>query len=834
MWALVQTIVVAIAVLVLASCGGGSSDNPPENPDTGLSINSDINTIDDVDPSINVIIENSPINTPVGITVLATDDDSGDEVRYSLADSAEGTFTIDEISGVISLSSSVDYESINQYTVTAVATSSDGSSTNTAFIVNVENAVGPELSQSFPTPKAIFLGESLDVYGKVDAATTELVISVEGGGSSITAVIDMENGQWRAENVPVVFGPSNQAVIRVAAQDASGEAEVIESHLDGRALLISPTAFALDKENDRAFVAEPMNGTIVLVELSSGNREIFLDFTRIDEIELPVALAYDVVLNRLLVADGFTGLLVAVDIESGESSIVSGPDNGSGAVLNAIYGLSLDSANGRALITAHSRNLGEELITEEIQSASGGFISPNYLFSVDLSSGDREVVSGPGVGAGPLWRSIGSLIYDVETDRLFLTGPNTTSDTGRGHSIYEVELESGARRVVSDDDSEGVRFQSLLSIDIDAEYNRLFVGDFAGVRLVDIETGVRVQLSGGPALDSEGVRLHAITPRGIVFDARENFLWVLGSRRGGIFKRPLDPISGELVTACEVGIGFFLDGAGGLTFDAQLNRLYSATWSSIYSIDPATSNRQSVSHQNLDTEFARISDMVFDVADRRIIFVDSSPGRVVSVDPVTGVRQVLSSAEVGDGDLFEVPKSIMVGEEGLFVIDSREEGETLVHIDQESGDRSLVSNISIRDNGYPSNLIPSDNRNQAYVVDEETLYLVNLDGSGMEVITNSEIGGDIEYMHFTDLVKSNAENQILVTGSAVESIVSIDTNTGDRAIVSSNDSSEGPDMFFPTDMVFDSNNNVLYFFDWQGKAIFAMDPKSGDRVVMSR
>lgn len=137
------------ALVVATSADGSSSRATFEINVAGNAIGELIDIDDHTEFSRqNLVSENAPKGTPVGITVFAMEDPE-DTVVYSLspADQSEGLFMIDGISGVISLMGNLDYEEAQSHHITVLASSSDGSSATNTFTVNVgdnENGAGGE------------------------------------------------------------------------------------------------------------------------------------------------------------------------------------------------------------------------------------------------------------------------------------------------------------------------------------------------------------------------------------------------------------------------------------------------------------------------------------------------------------------------------------------------------------------------------------------------------------------------------------------------------------------------------------------------------------------
>ncbi len=93
----------------------------------------------DNDPDANSVAENVAIGTAVGITALGTDADAGTTVTYSLTDDAGGLFSIDPVTGVVTVAGALDYETATSHTITVLATSSDGSTASEDFTINIVN-----------------------------------------------------------------------------------------------------------------------------------------------------------------------------------------------------------------------------------------------------------------------------------------------------------------------------------------------------------------------------------------------------------------------------------------------------------------------------------------------------------------------------------------------------------------------------------------------------------------------------------------------------------------------------------------------------------------------
>ena len=90
---------------------------------------SGVSAISDLNSSANTVAENSSNGTPVGYTAFAADPDSTDLVTFTLDDNAGGRFSIDTVTGIVTVANGLllDREAAFSHTIVVRATSTDGS-----------------------------------------------------------------------------------------------------------------------------------------------------------------------------------------------------------------------------------------------------------------------------------------------------------------------------------------------------------------------------------------------------------------------------------------------------------------------------------------------------------------------------------------------------------------------------------------------------------------------------------------------------------------------------------------------------------------------------------
>ena len=83
------------------------------------------------------LAEAATIGTAVGVTALATDADVTDTVSYSLSSNPGGLFAIDANTGVVTVAGALDFETATSHNIEVTATSTDGSTSNETFAINL-------------------------------------------------------------------------------------------------------------------------------------------------------------------------------------------------------------------------------------------------------------------------------------------------------------------------------------------------------------------------------------------------------------------------------------------------------------------------------------------------------------------------------------------------------------------------------------------------------------------------------------------------------------------------------------------------------------------------
>lgn len=200
----------------------------------------------------------------------------------------------------------------------------------------------------------------------------------------------------------------------------------------------------------------------------------------------------------------------SVDLTAGERSIISGQGTGAGQPLGGIGAIALDPDSNIAYVLDHAA------------------LGQRELIAIDLTNGERSVISGDTRGSGPNFNSGGHLVLDAANDRAF---------TSHLRSLIEVDLITGNRSFISNQDSgigSGFLLNQINGLAYDGENGRVLVTDSINRVLVAIElgSGDRSVLSdseqgNGPGLSNpRGISLVPGEDQAYVHDRTEGLLLV--------------------------------------------------------------------------------------------------------------------------------------------------------------------------------------------------------------------------------------------------------------------------------------------------------------------
>ncbi|AWF82661.1 hypothetical protein BTJ40_18620 [Microbulbifer sp. A4B17] len=359
--------------------------------------------------------------------------------------------------------------------------------------------------------------EKTDSILKIDIASGDrTTISGNGTGSGnsiympMDLTLDIDSGQ-----IYVVNGNA-QDILQIDI--ASGNRSVVTSWTKGEGFqLHNPWSISRGPDSDRLLVSGiGFDPVIMSVDISTGDRtEISSNHVGTGPSYIWDYVSYNHSSNRLLaVSDDDDAIAMEIDLQNGNRTIVTDFDSNAFPLKDVRPSTIVSDDSGRyAYIFDES--------------------SPHRLIKVDIESGEPQVISGSGVGEGPAFFGlVKAMELDATNNRMVLL-----QHTG----LISVDLDTGDREIICDDslgDPPFFDYPSGLALDL--ANNRAFVSDrgTGGIWQVDLATGDKSTLA---ATVHGGNRKQ--TPTGIALDTIGNRLLVGTDGLYGTYSENLIAIS---------------------------------------------------------------------------------------------------------------------------------------------------------------------------------------------------------------------------------------------------------------------------------------------------
>lgn len=434
----------------------------------------------------------------------------------------------------------------------ALVTDLDASGTRHAAVVAIDLDTGDRTFVSpFAAPVQRLQGITLDAandtaYAYSGASLYAIDTSSTASEGQRTLLADATTGTGETLQLPaaITFDASADRLLVsdagldavVAVDPTTGDRTVIAGNDAGSGPRIrgSLEAVAFDERGEQAYVHSQIRD-LWRIDLETGARTLFLDgditFGGIRDI------AIDHAGNRILgVAEvAFVSTThfraVGIDLDTAVVETVSGDGIGTGGDFGVSVqppAIELDP-DGERLLVART------LLLDDIMA-------------VDLVTGDRALLSGPGSlgapGTGTDFVDLTGLALDPANDRLLALGRGIGPPR-----LFGVDLDTGDRTVLSDHGSPGPDWnQTVGHIALDATRDRVLVVrdlnevvDLPGIGAIDPVTGTRSTVSDGE--HGNGTRF--LSPASIAVDAARGTALVPDTGLGGLVI--IELVSGDRV-----------------------------------------------------------------------------------------------------------------------------------------------------------------------------------------------------------------------------------------------------------------------------------------------
>lgn len=657
----------AAAALTIPGCGDDGGGSPDAGPDAYAG--------DGVAPTVKVSFPppSSLTDTPsITIRGSAADVDAIAAIRVNgtEATSDDGFETWEVTLPLTHGANDIAIESEDEFGATN-ATAAELTVTLSANLMDSAGAVAADPANG----RALVLDSQLDALVAVSYATGERTIlsdDTRGTGDRLQdpVAIELDTANQRAL---VLDGAT-----LIAIDLATGNRTLISGEASTGEPLVNATHMVLDAAKTRVLVldagrggTEPVDPALFAIDLTTGERTVLLRGNSGSGPGLvePTALALDVAGNRALIAaTDTTGAaeavsILAVDLESLDRTVISTNANEEQGRtfgqpvsmvldtsvtparliildddLDAVLAVALDTGN-RTVVAEDRETPGQDFsvpIALALDAPEGGtprlIVTDSGLdmvLAVAFADGARSVISGFNIGEGPALVEPAYLVLDAPAGS---AGRVLVSDT-RENAVISVDLATSARTLLSGEGAgAGDNFQTPAGMSLDVETGLYGQVDSAGqvvvadpdaaaLVAVNLATGTRTVLSGGPA----GTGPAFSAPKGVFFDPGDAAASVPGRY---------------------------------LVVDEDANALFA--------VDPANGARTIISDATTGTgpELGRPQGVTLELdADGRTgraLVVTADPAALISVDLTTGERKEISGPNEGDGEPLSAPLAVLM------------------------------------------------------------------------------------------------------------------------------------------------------------------------------
>ncbi len=402
---------------------------------------------------------------------------------------------------------------------------------------------------------------------------------------------------------------------------------------------VNPTALTVDSDNATAYLIE-LTDDYMSIDLATGFRTFI---PRIGDGH-PTArhTEFDATRSTIYTLSKFDRVF-AIDPATGVRSEFSPPPADESLRLDLSTGLVIDKVQDKLLIADFGDGFQQD--------------DSDQILEVNRQTGQRTRVFKDTLGDGP----------KVGWGRIASDFPGNTVYVGSlvDSTLYSVDLSTGSRRLVSGNGiGAGPVVQSLRSVKYDATGSRLIATDFATRQLfaIDPATGNRSILSGGAVGTGDAfveIRAMGVHPDGstaYVVDNGTDTIVAINLSNGE--RTVLSPASASGIQFIET-TDLVVDVAGNRLLVAEIN-----AGGSIVAVDIGSGERSTVSSSSVGTGPSPGSMRGIDLLDQDAALVSNGSDGILRVDLSSGDRTYVAAPSIGSGEF-------MAGENPNFDIETQ-------------------------------------------------------------------------------------------------------------------------------------------------------------------
>ena len=270
--------------------------------------------------------------------------------------------------------------------------------------------------------------------------------------------------------------------------------------------------------------------------------------------------------------------------------------------------------------------------------------------------------------------------------------------------------------------------------------------------------------------------------------------YIADTKLDAIVSVDLDTGVTTTVSSATVGPGTNLSSLTGIYLNKAETKLFGVDGNvdALFEIDIATGNRTIISSNSVGTgpTISYPTRVVLNNAEDKAYYCERSGNRnVVEIDLSTGNRTLISSNSVGTGPSMDIPYGLQINsiDDRLYLADR--DTNALLEIDIASGNRVTISDGSTGSGpaiNKPHGLRVNFNDTKAYINNSNNDSIIEVDlvtGDRKTISDKVSVGSGPNIVVALGIELGSSEESVYVvdTGSAVEGILEIDIESGNRS-----------------------------------------------------
>jgi hypothetical protein len=466
----------------------------------------------------------------------------------------------------------------------------------------------------------------------------------------------------------------------------------------------------------------------------------------------PTQMAYDAGRSRVLVMDQIWGAILSLDPDSGDAEVLAPHSN---ATLTPPDELAFSAGSDQLLA---------------LEGAS------QQVVGFHPESGVATILSGPGVGGGPIFSAgvaltpgSGSSAYLIDTNHNF-----------SGHGVISIDLSTGDRSLLSLDGlSPGLNLIQPVDMVFDSAGARLLVLDLGwnGIVSVSLDTGERGMVAES-ALSTEEFGWG--DPCDIQLGSNAESIWLLDAQESKIWD--VDLAGGSSYVLSDAADGALALNPVGIVLESQNTLLaLQPSWPALVRVDLTTGARVISAETRVAPGPGWIAGGRAGVSGSRdeLYITDSTCERLHTISLADGTRVALAD----DGEYGALVSGVVLDEQTLLVLAVEPGQEALYSYDIETGERQILSGQGVGWGIQLANAIEvtvDAASNKAYVLEYDALdqnqtgiVTVDLSSGGRSVLTGGTTGTGVPLRRPTSIVWDAEGDRAIVTDPGLNAVLAV-------------------------------------------------------------